>query len=142
MRGIVNTYEPTKIKGKTWRYPVGTTIVLGAGSRCYFLSAYGFMGNDLRVKSTADAIWNSLSKLWEQVRLKGHGLNIAIPVVGSDLARTNLPRMALIKLIIISFIAASKRQFVARKLTVVIHPKDLDTVDFPALKDFLDSTCF
>jgi hypothetical protein len=43
-------------KGKTWRYPVGTTIVLGAGSRRYFLSAYGFMGNDLRVKSTAPCI--------------------------------------------------------------------------------------
>jgi hypothetical protein len=134
--------ESTKIKGKTWRYPVGTTIVLGAGNRHFFLSAYGFMGNDLRVKSTADAIWNSLSKLWEQVRLKGHGLNIAIPVVGSDLARTNLPRMALIKLIIISFIAASKKELVARKLTVVIHPKDLDSVDFSALKDFLESTCF
>jgi hypothetical protein len=136
------THAPAKIKGKTWRYPVGTALVLGAGDRRYFLSAYGFMGDDLRVKSTADAIWNSLSKLWEQVRLKGHGLNIAIPVVGSDLARTNLPRMALIKLIIISFIAASKRQFVARKLTVVIYPQDLDTIDFPALKDFLESTCF
>jgi len=136
------TPEPAKIKGKTWRYPIGTTLVLGSADRRYFLSAYGFMGNDLRVKSTADSIWNSLSKLWEQVRLKGHGLNIAIPVIGSDLARTNLPRMALIKLIIISFIAASKKEFVARKLTVVIHPKDLDTVDFSALKDFLESTCF
>jgi hypothetical protein len=136
------TEEPSKIKGKTWRYPIGITLVLGSGNRRYFLSAYGFMGNDLRVKSTADAIWNSLSKLWEQVRLKGHGLNIAIPVIGSDLARTNLPRMALIKLIIISFIAASKKEFIARKLTVVIHPNDLDAIDFAALKDFLESTCF
>lgn len=138
----LRTEEPAKIKGKTWRYPLGTAIVLGTGNQRYFLSAYGFMGNDLRVKSTADAIWNSLSKLWEQVRLKGHGLNVAIPVIGSDLARTNLPRMALIKLIIISFIAASKKEFIARKLTVVIHPKDLDTVDFSALKDFLESSCF
>ena len=134
--------EPTKVKGKTWRYPVGTTLVLGTPERRYFLSAYGSMGNDLRVKSTADYIWISLSKLWEHVRLKGHGLAIAIPVIGSDLARTNLPRMALIKLIIISFIAASKKDFVAQKLTVVIHPKDIETVDFSALEDFLESTCF
>ncbi len=100
------------------------------------------MGNDLRVKSTADYIWISLSKLWEQVRLKGHGLTIAIPVIGADLARTNLPRMALIKLIVISFVAASKKDFIARKLTVVIHPNDLDTVDIPALEEFLKSTCF
>lgn len=134
--------ETGKVKGKTWRYPIGTPLVLGTADRRYFLSAYGFMGNDLRVKSTADAIWNSLSKLWEQVRLKGHGLPVAIPVVGSDLARTNLPRMALIELIIISFIAASKKEYVARKLTVMIHPKDLDTINLPTLEDFLKSTCF
>lgn len=134
--------ELNKIKGKMWRYPIGTTLVLGVSERRYFLSAYGSMGNDLRVKSTADYIWHSLSCLWDQVRLKGHGLGVAIPVVGSDLARTNLPRMALIKLIIISFIAASKKDFVARKLTVIIHPKDLETIDFFALEDFLKSTCF
>ncbi len=100
------------------------------------------MGNDLRVKSTADDIWHSLSSLWEQVRLIGHGLEVAIPVIGSDLARTNLPRMTLTKLIVISFIAASKKDFVTKNLTVVIYPKDLDSVDLYALEDFLDSTCF
>lgn len=135
-------HDPSKQRGKSWRYPIGTTLVLGTPDRRYFLPAYGFMGNDLRVKSTADDIWLSLSCLWEQVRLKGHGIEVAIPVIGSDLARTNLPRMALIKLIIISFIAASKKEFVARKLTVVIYPKDVGTVDFSALEDFLTSTCF
>jgi hypothetical protein len=134
--------ETGKQKGKSWRYPIGTTIVLGLPDKRYFLNAYGYMENDLRVKSTADDIWQSLSCLWEKVRLKGHGLEVAIPVIGSDLARTNLPRMALIKLIVISFIAASKKDFVTTKLTLVVHPKDLDSVDFYALEDFLDSTCF
>jgi hypothetical protein len=134
--------ETNKKKGKFWRYPIGTTLVLGSPDRRYFLNAYGYMSNDLRVKSTADDIWRSLSCLWEQVRLKGHGLEVAIPVIGSDLARTNLPRMTLTKLIIISFIAASKKDFVSNKLTVVIYPKDLESVDFYALEEFLDSTCF
>jgi len=129
-------------KGKIWRYPIGTTLVLGLPDRRYFLNAYGYMENDLRVKSSADDIWRSLSCLWEQVRLKGHGLEVAIPVIGSDLARTNLPRMTLTKLIVISFIAASKKDFVTTKLTVVIYPKDLDSIDFYALEDFLNSTCF
>ena len=134
--------ESGRKKGKFWRYPIGTTLVLGLPDRRYFLNAYGYMGNDLKVESTADDIWRSLSCLWEQVRLKGHGLEVAIPVIGSDLARTNLPRMTLTKLIVISFIAASKKDFVTEKLTVVIHPKDLDSVDLYALKDFLDSACF
>lgn len=134
--------EPGKKKGKNWRYPIGTTAVLGFPEKRYFLNAYGYMGNDLRVKSTADDIWQSLSYLWEQIRLKGHGLEVAMPVIGSDLARTNLPRMTLTKLIVLSFIAASKKDFVTKKLTVVIHPNDIKSVDLYALEDFLDSACF
>lgn len=134
--------ELNKKKGKVWRYPIGTTLVLGSPDRRYFLNAYGYMGNDLRVNSSADEIWHSLSCLWEQVRLKGHGLEVAIPIIGSDLARTNLPRMTLTKLIAISFIAASKKDFVTKKLTIVVHLKDLDSVDLYALEDFLDSACF
>lgn len=134
--------EPNKKKGKFWRYPLGTTLALGSPDKRYFLNAYGYMSNDLRVKSTADDIWYSLSCLWEQVRLKGHGMGVAMPVIGSDLARTNLPRMTLIKLIIISFIAASKKDFVSKDLTVVIHLKDVESVDLYALEDFLESACF
>ncbi|MBD0347181.1 MAG: hypothetical protein ICV63_20635 [Coleofasciculus sp. Co-bin14] len=136
------TQEPNKKKGKTWRYPIGTTLSLGSPDKRYFWSAYGYMGNDLRIQSNADYIWNSLSRLWEEVRQKGHGIEVAIPVIGSDLARTNLPRMTLAKLIIMSFIVASKKDFVSRKLTLVIYPRDLENTDFYDLEDFLTSACF
>ena len=134
--------ELYKQKGKTWRYPIGTALALGSPEKRYFLSAYGYMGNDLVVKSTANDVWESLSCLWETVRRKGHGLEVAIPVIGSDLARTNLPRMALIELIIISFVAASKKDFITAKLSIIIYPRDLDSIDLYALESFLDSTCF
>lgn len=134
--------EPSKQKGKTWRYPIGTTIALGSPDKRYFWTAYGYMDNDLKVQSNADYIWNSLNRLWEEVRRKGHGLEVAIPVVGSDLARTNLPRMVLAKLIILSFVVASKKGFVTRKLTVVIYPRDLENTDFYDLAEFLNSACF
>ena len=134
--------ELNKQKGKTWRYPIGTTIVLGSPDRRYFLSAYGCMSNDLKVQSNADNIWISLSSLWEQVRLKGHGVNVAIPIIGSDLARTSLPRMVLVKLIVTSFVVASKKEFITRKLTIMIYSKDLDSVNLYDLEDFLISACF
>jgi hypothetical protein len=134
--------EPNKKKGKFWRYPIGTTVTLGSPDKRYFWTAYGYMGNDLRVQSNADYVWKSLSCLWEEVRLKGHGLDVAIPVIGADLARTNLPRMVLAKLIITSFVVASKKEFVTRKLTLVIYPKDLESTDFYDLEDFLTSACF
>jgi Domain of unknown function (DUF6430) len=134
--------EPNKKRGKNWRYPIGTTIVLGSLEKRYFWTAYGYMSNDLRVQSNADYIWNSLSFLWEEVRRKGHGMDVAISVIGADLARTNLPRMALAKLIINSFVVASKKEYVARKLTVVIYPRDLENTDMYDLEDFLATACF
>jgi hypothetical protein len=134
--------EVNKKLGKTWRYPIGTTITLGSHDNRYFLTAYGYMGNDMKVESNSDYIWQSLSKLWQEVRLKGHSIDVSIPIIGADLARTNHPRMALAKLIITSFVIASKEKFITRKLTVMIHPKDIESVDFYELEEFLTSACF
>ena len=100
----LRTEETNKGLGKTWRYPIGTTIALGSHDKRYFLTAYGYMNNDMSVQSNADFIWQSLRNLWQEIRLKGHSIDVSIPIVGADLARTGLPRMALTKLIITSFI--------------------------------------
>ncbi|MGF1672606.1 MAG: macro domain-containing protein [Rivularia sp. (in: cyanobacteria)] len=134
--------ESEKIRGKTVRYPIGTTITLGTEEKRYFLTAYGYMNNDITIKSCSDYIQRSLNSLWSQIRLKGHRKNVAIPIIGSDLARTDLPRMALIRLIVDSFVTASKEKSITDKLTIMVYPKDLDYVDLYKLKDFLKSACF
>jgi hypothetical protein len=131
-----------KNRGKALRYPIGTTITLGSYEKRYFLTAYGYMKNDLTVKSNPDYISTSLDKLWQEVRQKCHGTDVAIPIIGSDLARSNLSRIQLSKLIITSFVLASKREFITHKLTLMIYTKDLDFVDFYELHDFLKSICF
>ena len=83
--------EINKKVGKTWRYPIGTTITLGSNDRRYFLAAYGYMDNDMTVQSNVEYIWRSLSKIWQEIRLKGHSIDVSIPVIGADLARTGLP---------------------------------------------------
>jgi len=138
----LRTKETNKSLGKTWRYPIGTTIMLGSHDKRYFLTAYGCMSNDITVQSNADFVWQSLSKLWQEIRLKGHSIDVSIPIIGADLARTGLPRMALAKLIITSFIIASKEKFITRKLTVMIYPNDVESIDFYELEEFLISACF
>ncbi|MBD1906668.1 DUF6430 domain-containing protein [Funiculus sociatus GB2-A5] len=134
--------EPDKTRGKAWRYPIGTAITLGSHEKRYFLIAYGHMNNDLTVESNPDFISVSLDNLWQEVRRRCNGTDVAIPIIGSDLARSGLSRMQLAKLIITSFILESKRRFITRKLTVMIYPGDLDSVDFYALEEFLKSVCF
>lgn len=134
--------ESNKSKGKLWRYPIGTVITLGSHEKRYFLTAYGYIGNDLTVESNSANISISLDKLWQEVRRKCHGTDVAIPIIGSDLSRSGLSRMQLIKLIITSFVLESKQRFISRKLTIMIYPKDLSSIDFYALKEFLNSVCF
>ena len=131
-----------KVRGKTGRYPIGTTLALGTEEKRYFLTAYGYMNNDMTVKSCSDYVQRSLSKLWKEIRLKGHGRNVVIPIIASDLARTGLPRMSLAKLIIDAFVIASKEEFITNKLTLMIYPKDLEYVNLYQLEDFLQSACF
>ncbi|MCC5670130.1 DUF6430 domain-containing protein [Nostoc sp. CHAB 5784] len=134
--------ETNKKRGKTGRYPIGTAITLGTHDKRYFLTAYGYMNNDITVQSSSEYILQSLNNLWKEIRLKGHSENVTIPIIGSDLARTGLPRMALAKLIIEAFVIASKEKFITKKLTVMIYPKDLDSIDLYKLEDFLESACF
>lgn len=134
--------ETNKEKGKTVRYPIGTTIILESSGQKYFLSAYGKMSNDLVIKSNLNYLWTALDQIWEKVHLKGHSFNVSIPIIGSDLARIGFSRMLLIKFITISFIMASKEKFITKKLTIVIYSKDLDYVDLYELKKFLESACF
>lgn len=96
----------------------------------------------MTVQSNVEYIWRSLSKIWQEIRLKGHSIDVSIPVIGADLARTGLPRMALTKLIITSFIVASKEKFITRKLTVMIYPKDVESIDLYEFEEFLTSACF
>lgn len=134
--------DPDKVSGKTCRYPIGTTLSLGSHNQKYFLVAYGSMSSDLTVTSNPDSISTSLDKLWQEVRRKSQGTDVAIPIIGSDLARSGYSRMQLAKLIITSFISESKRRFITRKLTVMIYPKDLDSVDFYELQEFIQTVCF
>ena len=131
-----------KVKGKKYRYPIGTTIVLGDFEARYFLIAYGYMGNDLKIQTNIDNIWQSLSSLWKQVRLKGHGKQITIPIMGSSLARTNLPRKTLAKLIISSFLISSKQEFIAEKMTLIISPQDVQYINIYDLESFLEASIF
>lgn len=81
----------------------------------------------------------NLDEIWEAIRTCGQCEELAIPIIGSDLARTELTRLVLIKMIVLSFIAASKEKFASRKLTIVVYPGDLHLVNLFDVNDFLNS---
>ncbi|MFG2798302.1 macro domain-containing protein [Streptomyces pseudovenezuelae] len=127
-----------KQAGKLARYPLGTVAVLGSPQRLYFLSAYGTMRNDLTVDSGPDQIWNSLEELWHVMHLRAHREAVAMPVIGSGLARIDsMDHASLIKLILLSFVTKSRRSVICKELTIVVVPEDYVRVDMLELAMFL-----
>jgi hypothetical protein len=130
----------TKPLGKRERYPVGTVAPLQQADRLIFCCAYSRLGNDLVARSSIDELWLSLSSLWDAIAANGRRRPVAMPLVGSDLARIDaMNRGNLLRMILLSFICSSKARVATCELTLVIHPKDLAKVDMMEVEAFLRS---
>jgi hypothetical protein len=127
-----------KRNGKLERYPLGTVAVLSVDGNRIFCSAYSRMGNDLVARSTVEDLWRSLNLLWETVAEHGQRAPIAMPIVGSELARIdNLDREGLLKMILLSFVAKSREKVFCKELVVVVHPKNSTEIDMAGVAAFL-----
>ncbi|WP_143145001.1 macro domain-containing protein [Streptomyces humi] len=132
--------EVSKPRGKRDRYPLGTVAVVAKGANRYYCVAYSHMSNDLVARSSVDYLWQGLSSVWSAVASSGQLQPVAVPVLGSDLARVgSLGRESLIKMIILSFVASSRVSLISRKLTVVVHPSGADEVNLSEVQAFLGS---
>jgi hypothetical protein len=134
----VTERRAAKAHGKLKRYPIGTVAVLGDPARRFFCVAYSKMQNNLIAKSTVDYLWESLSQLWEAIYLNGQRGAVAIPIVGSELARVNcLDRESLLRMILLSYVARSREDPVCKELIVVIHPRDYARINMLEMDAFL-----
>ncbi len=132
--------DGNKPQGKKIRYPIGTVATLNVGTKKYYCSAYSFMGNDLKAQSDIKKLSTSLDMLWEEIRQKGQRGKVAMAVLGSDLARIGTASHSnLIKLIVSSFLLASRESPISEQLTIVIYPSNLEKVNMLELNDFLQN---
>lgn len=137
---IASERREDKVFGKLDRYDIGAVATLEVQERRFFCLAYGRMKNDLVVRSSIDDIWISLSNLWKAVRVHGRFDALAMPVIGSDMARVGaLSRESLVKLIVLSFVAHSRHAAISRSLTIVIHPNDLAHFNVLEIQAFVRS---
>jgi transcriptional regulator with XRE-family HTH domain len=126
--------------GKLARYPLGTVAVLGEPRRLIFAVAYGRMGNDLVARAPVEDLWHCYTSLWDAVYRRGQRDALAVPLMGSGLARIDtLDRGNLLRLILLSFVAYSRLRIICRELRIVIAPEDLRRVDLASLGTFLQT---
>lgn len=131
-----------KPRGRRVRYPVGTTVAVPVDGRRVFATAYSRLGNDLVARSRDEDLRTSLDSLWASVAVHGLFRPLAIPLIGSGLARvTELDRGQLAALIVDSFIGACRRiPAITPELRIVIRAADLAGTDLaPVEKRFQDA---
>jgi hypothetical protein len=127
-----------KRRGKLVRYPLGTVAVLNLGGQRIFAVAYSRMGNDMVARSSMADLESSLNQLWPTIRTYGQLGPVAMPLVGSGLARIGFGGGAtLLRGLITSFVSASREQFVCRELRVMINPNQANEIDMLELAGFL-----
>ncbi|MBO4164761.1 MULTISPECIES: macro domain-containing protein [Micromonospora] len=134
----IATEPPGSKPGKRKRYPIGTVAVAGRPGQQIFAVAYSRLGNDLVPRSSVDDMWVSLNRLWDAVYERAERRPLAMPIIGSGLARIDqLDRESLLKLILISFLARSRKTPICRELRIIVHPDDLHSVNLLEVRAFL-----
>ncbi|MBW8806476.1 MAG: bacterial transcriptional activator domain-containing protein [Catenulisporales bacterium] len=128
-----------KPRGKRVRYPIGTVVPIPLDGRRVFATAYSRLGNDLVARSTPAELRHSLDRLWEAVARYGMVKPVAVPLVGSGLARlTPLDRGQLLALIVESFLAACGRlSAMTPELRIVLLPAAVDKTDLTEAENLL-----
>jgi hypothetical protein len=141
LRGRVASTErrSDKPKGKLRRYPIGTVAAFRDldGKRVYGV-AYTRMGNNLVAQASVHDLWVSLGELWDAVFENGQLEPVAMPLVGSQLARIQcMDRESLLRMVLLSFVARSREQRICRELVIAIHPSEWEKMNSLEMEAFL-----
>lgn len=127
-RPVATERRRAKALGKLKRYRIGTVAVLEAQDRRIFAVAVSRMGNDLVARSSYEFLQQSLDGLWAEIRRNG-GRPVAMPIIGSGLARVDVNLDSLLHQIMTSFSAETRSKPICIELRIIILPSDLASVD-------------
>jgi hypothetical protein len=133
-RTVVPTGHETsraKAHGKRTRYPLGTVVPVPLDRRRIFAAGYSRLGNDLVARARPEDLSATLDSVWRSAAQYGQMAPVAVPLLGSGLARINeLSREQLVCLIVESFLRGCRDNgHVAPQLRLVLRPIDLERVD-------------
>lgn len=127
--------------GNIQRYALGTVATLQSHRIHHYCLAFTTMDVNTNVSSTIGIMWDSLEKLWVEVRRRNNGEPLSVPVIGLGQSgmSTILPIQDAVRFIILSFMFASRTQKVCDELRIVVQPSDERRLDMLELQDFLAS---
>jgi Domain of unknown function (DUF6430) len=116
--------------------PTGKIASISASKNTYLLLAVADRHDQTRSSVAVDAVWSSLSRLWQYARLNNIS-GLRVPVIGSGFARAQVGRVPLIILLLTSYLTAAMEMPVCG-LEIVLHPDDTDLDLLELIKAYCD----
>lgn len=142
LRGVPYTSHRRVDKryGKLRRFEIGTVAPLIHNGRAVFAVAYSQVDQaGVRTTSSREMLLRSLDSLWPQVRHHGQYRPVAVPLVGTGLARVDgLDLVDSIQLTVETFLRCARQGRLADELRIVIHPSHEDEVDIGQVAKLID----
>lgn len=120
-----------RVGSKKKRYPLGTiSKVSFNGTHYYFVAIADINQFGKPINTSFQNIQIALESLWNQLEIRGHIENLAIPLIGTGKAGIkDATREKVIKEIVFSFVASSQERKITEKLQICVHPLDLEQKD-------------
>ncbi|HEL3173841.1 TPA: hypothetical protein UME34_000398 [Stenotrophomonas maltophilia] len=130
-----------KEDGNNEKVEIGTVLAVKHESRMFFFTAYCDVDKTNKASSNTDWIFITLTSLWREVRSRGNARPVSIAVWGKELARMShvLTESDAIKLIILSFVFASRSEPVCSELKIVLQKDAYEAIDRLEFQAFLNS---
>lgn len=127
--------------GKTDVFPLGTVATLVPTSGVpYYCVAYCDMDASNRATGTIPSILKSLEAVWTAADAHGNKRPICVPLIGNGAARiSQFPVEVAVRIIAFSFLLHSRRSHFSDELRIVVHPKDVESIDLDEFQAFLKS---
>jgi Domain of unknown function (DUF6430) len=117
-------------------HPVGEIVRITAGRKTYLLLAVADRHELARSAVAVEAVWSSLSQLWQYARLNNISV-LRVPVIGSGFARAQVGRVPLLILLLTSYLTAAMEMPICG-LEIVLRPDDTDLDLLELVKAYCD----
>ena len=142
LRGMPHTVHRRAEKryGKLRRFEIGTVATLSHSGRRVFALAYSRVDQaGALTTSSREMLQRSLRHVWPHVRQNGQYRPVAVPLVGTGLARVHgLEPVESVRLTVETFLLCAREGRLADELRIVIHPSQKDKINLANVAALID----
>ena len=124
-------------EGKTKKYKIGTTAMVGAGQDKYLVFALTHTDvSNCMATANVTMMWDALQHVLQRARVECSGYPLNLPLVGSGLSKIGLSTCHLLNLIILAVMTETKVGKITKRIRIVLHRDRFEDIDLRDIQNY------